>query len=268
MKEQWLFGTNWKMNKTAQEAAHYSSCLRVSLERMRGSEMAQVFVLPPYTAITAVKEVSDGKFWVGAQNMHWAEWGPHTGEISAPMLTELGIDLVQLGHAERRESFNDTDAAINRKVLTALRFGLRPLICVGEGQEEKKFRAERETVGRQVRIAMADVARELVSKIIIAYEPVWAIGEGADAADSACVRGMNQHLRNILADMFGSAAADEVAIVYGGSVTNAAAPEMLINGECDGLFVGRAALDYSNFAELIRMCLQAAHDPHARLQGV
>jgi triosephosphate isomerase len=149
-----LFGTNWKMNKTRQEASDSTSRLLELLETTRGIEQAQVFVIPPFTAIDAVKRASGGKLWTGAQNMHWAKWGAYTGEISAPMLIELGVDLVQLGHAERRRYFNETDTEVNRKVHSALRYALRPLICVGEQAEDKEFGVARETLSRQIKIVL------------------------------------------------------------------------------------------------------------------
>ena len=124
-----FLGTGWKMNKTAHEAVDYTQRLIAHLSEIRGHQSFQLFVLPPFTAIEAVKRAADGKFWVGAQNMHWAKQGAFTGEISAPMLSELGVDLVELGHAERRMYFNETDEALQRKVAAALEFNIRPLVC-------------------------------------------------------------------------------------------------------------------------------------------
>ena len=160
----WLFGSNWKMYKTVSEATEYAEELGNRLEAM-SLDGAQVFVIPPYTAIDAVRRAGRGRFWVGAQNMHWDKSGPYTGEISGPMLSELGVDLVEIGHAERRQYFNESDPDVNRKVHTALQFHLRPLICIGEELADKQFGVEKETVARQLRIALHGVAAELAGAV-------------------------------------------------------------------------------------------------------
>jgi triosephosphate isomerase len=254
LKRKWLFGTNWKMNKTAREAAHYAAVLRGRMERIN-RDLAQVFVLPPYTSIEAVKRNSADSFWVGAQNMHWEEFGPYTGEISAPMLAELGIDLVQLGHAERRAMFLETDAHVNRKLLAALRAGFRPLVCFGEPAGEREPEAARETCVRQLRIALDRVPPAAVGRIILAYEPAWAIGVDGIAADPDYVCDMTVLFRQTLGEILGPDAASSIPILYGGSVSAAGAPALLAATGVDGLFVGRAALDPEAFATLIESCL-------------
>ncbi len=150
------------------------SCCNLLADRLCDSSL---------TAIETVRKAAAGKFLVGAQNMHWADWGPYTGEISAPMLQELGVELVALGHAERREFYNETDADVNRKIHTAYRFGLRPLLCIGEEAKDRDFGVEHETIARQLRIALHDVPSQFVSQMMIAYEPCWAIGDGGTTAD-------------------------------------------------------------------------------------
>ncbi len=255
-----IFGTNWKMNKTASEAAAYSATLRDLLAHMNCPDSVQVFVVPPYTSIAAAKAASEGKFWVGAQNMHWEESGPYTGEISASMLSELGVDLVQLGHAERRAMFNETDFLINRKVHAALRAGFRPLVCIGETLQDREFKVERETCVRQLRIALNDLPVSAAKRVMIAYEPAWAIGEGSIAADSSQIRAMNEVFRSLLAELFGSDEAESIPVLYGGSVHPRDAAGMLADSGVDGLFVGRAALDPVAFASLIRFCLPATQN--------
>ncbi len=249
-------GTSWKMNKTVREAIDYTRRLLELLEGLDRSDAVQVFVVPPFTAIAAVKRASEGKMWVGAQNMHWAERGAYTGEISAPMLQELGVDLVELGHAERRRYFNETDADVNRKVHAALRHGLRPLVCVGELAEDKRRGVGRETVRNQVRTAFAEVEASRASHLIVAYEPVWAIG--ADSADIGMdyVREVQNHIRATLEEMLGPSAAALVPVIYGGDVNLRNAASLVRESGTDGLFIGRAALEAENFAELIRTALQ------------
>lgn len=244
------------MNKTVREAIDYTRRLLGLLEGFDWSGAVQVFVVPPFTAIEAVKRASEGKLWVGAQNMHWAERGAYTGEISALMLQELGVDLVELGHAERRRYFNETDADVNRKVHAALRHGLRPLVCVGEQAEDKRRGAGRETVRSQVRTVFAEVEASRASHLIVAYEPVWAIG--ADSADIGMdyVREVQNHIRATLEEMLGPSAAALVPVIYGGDVNLRNAASLVTESGTDGLFIGRAALEAENFAELIRTALQ------------
>jgi L-erythrulose 1-phosphate isomerase len=259
----WLFGTNWKMHKTVREASEYAMqlCGRLKAMNLDGTH---VFVIPSYPAIDAVRRIGAGSFWVGAQNMHWAEWGPYTGEISAPMLRELGVDLVELGHAERRQYFNETDPDINRKVQAALRVGIRPLVCVGEVLDDKNYGVERETVARQVRIALHGVTAQQAPSVIIAYEPVWAIGDSGTTADPDYIRNMIAMLRDLLGAMFSADVARAIQLLYGGSVFPQDAPALLASSGANGLFVGRAALDPDEFADLIRDCMAAAPSPSAR----
>lgn len=258
MKQNWLFGTNLKMNKNAREAAEYAAVLRQRIRGMKLEANIQIFVIPPYTSIEAVKESGGGAFWVGAQNMHWEESGAYTGEISTAMLAELGIDLVMLGHSERREMFHETDAMINKKVLAALRAGFRALVCIGETAMDREFNTARETCARQLRIAMNGVAAEDAERIILLYEPAWAIGVHGVIAAPSYIREMRFHFQAILEELFGGSRCGRIPILYGGSVSAGGAAELLLNSEMDGLGVGRSALDATAFANLIESCLAAA----------
>jgi triosephosphate isomerase len=250
-----LFGSNWKMHKTVSEAISYTRRLLQEIERLPGLDQIQVFVVPPYTAIAAVKQESGGRLWVGAQNMHWAESGPYTGEISAPMLKELDVDLVELGHAERRQHFGETDSTINQKLHMALRFGLRALICIGEQLDQKVSGVGRESVARQLRAILAGVPDREAGKLIVAYEPVWAIGEDGTTADAHYVRLMCDYIRGVVAQAFGPGPARDVRVIYGGDVKATNAGEILGQGGVDGLFIGRAAWQAEGFVSLIRACL-------------
>ena len=259
MNTQRLFlGTNWKMHKTIQEATDYARRLLELLDTIPIPEGVQLFLIPPFTSIAAVKQVSRGKFWVGAQNMHSEEWGAYTGEISAPMLKELGADLVELGHAERRRLFNETDAAVNRKVHLALAHGLRPLVCIGESAEDKFSGVEREALTRQIKIALHGMSKPQASSLIVAYEPIWAIGESGTAADAEWIRSMGDHIRNVLGSLFGSEAGQGIPVIYGGSVNESNASQILSETGANGLFIGRAAWDPDNFFRLINVCLESA----------
>jgi L-erythrulose 1-phosphate isomerase len=255
-----LLGTSWKMNKTTQEAFDYVGRLLEELRSTRNLQKVQIFVIPPFTCLSAVKQRSSGKFWVGAQNMHSETWGAFTGEISAPMLKDLGVDMVELGHAERRHYFNENDVAINRKVQLALQYGIRPLICVGESAEEKDFGVERESVARQIKIALKGVSVDQLSSIIVAYEPTWAIGNSGSAAEPGYIRIMSNHIRQVLRSLFGEKARILIPVIYGGTVNSGNAGEILARGGLDGLFIGRAAWDAEAFASLIRISLESISD--------
>lgn len=247
-----LLGTGWKMNKTVHEAVEYASRLPPLLAGVTGLDNVQLFVIPPFTAIEAVKRSSAGHFWVGAQNMHWDDWGAFTGEISAPMLLELGVDLVELGHAERRRYFNETDEAIGRKVSAAIKHGIRPLVCVGEQRADRDRGLEKETIERQLRCALAAVLPEQAHRVIVAYEPVWAIGQST-AASVADVRAMTSIVRDLLSNLFGSAGAS-IPVLYGGTVDAENCTALLTEGLTDGLFVGRAAWSPEGFARIAAAC--------------
>jgi triosephosphate isomerase len=251
-----FLGTGWKMNKTVREAVDYTHRLIAQLGTIPGDNSFQLFVLPPFTAIDAVKRAAGGRFWVGAQNMHWAKQGAFTGEISAPMLSDLGVDLVELGHAERRMYFNETDDAIRRKVEAALECNIRPLICVGEQREERERGSGHDVVAQQLRGALRGIPAEAVSRLIVAYEPVWAIGEHGTAATADDVRVMQEHIRGTLAGMF-SASAASIPVLYGGTVNEMNAVNLLVKGGVDGLFIGRAAWEADGFAGIIRACVNA-----------
>ena len=252
-----LFGAGWKMNKTVSESVEYVVRLLELLNKTHGIEDAQIFLIPPFTALDAVKKASPEEWWVGAQNMHWEDGGAYTGEISAPMLCELGMDLVELGHSERRQFFNEDDIRVGWKVRSALRHHLRPLICVGESGGEKELGAQKETVARQLRIAMESVEPAQAANLIIAYEPVWAIGKDGSIVSPTHVSAMSGHIRFVLASILGSEAASQVRTIYGGSVDGSNAPQILLQGNVDGLFIGRAALQAEGFAGLIEACLRA-----------
>jgi len=251
-----LLGAGWKMNNTVQEAEDYAGRLRWALDGMTGLEEMQLFVVPPFTAIAAVKRLSAGRFWVGAQNMHWEESGSYTGEISAPMLAELGVDLVELGHAERRHYFNETDETVRRKVLAALHHGLRPLVCIGETLQDRESGVAKETISRQIRMGLSGVAPECASMLMLAYEPVWAIGEDGTTASAREVSIMNTHIRQVLGEILDTQAAS-VPVLYGGTVDEENCRELLLEGGPDGLFVGRAAWHVEGFTRLIEACADA-----------
>ncbi|MFN7994683.1 MAG: triose-phosphate isomerase [Bryobacteraceae bacterium] len=255
MIQRLLLGSGWKMNKTGREAVEYCNRLIELLDGISGLDRVQLFVVPPFTALDAVKHASRGRFWVGAQNMHWEDWGAFTGEISGPMLRDIGIELVELGHAERRKLFGETDETVGTKVAAALKHGLRPLVCVGEPREDRQAGIQNETISRQLRLAFANLPPEYLSRVLIAYEPAWAIGVGSQAASPVDVALMAAHSRSVLEDMFGPASAS-IPILYGGTVDAQNCTSLIADGDVDGLFIGRASWDPKGFAAIISNCLK------------
>jgi triosephosphate isomerase len=239
------------MNKTRAEAAEYARSL---IDELAPSPVAAtVFVLPPFTALDRVGELARGTpLKVGAQNMHWADAGPYTGEVSPLMVRECGATLVELGHFERRLEFNETSSSVNKKVCAALRHDLVPLICVGETAAEREQSVAEDVVSCQVRIALHGVGTDQVPRVLIAYEPGWAIGETGTEADATEVNAMHRRIRCVIESQHGAAVSEQVHILYGGSITNANAPGYALQPEIDGLFIGRAALDVGSFVSILR----------------
>lgn len=239
MTRPYVFGTNVKMNQTPAESAAFYRQLAVSIEV---PDDARLFVLPPFTSLGAVADVAaeaPHTIWIGAQNVHWAPEGAYTGEISLRMLLALGVDLVLLGHAERRQNFHEVDTDLNRKVLAVLGAGLRVLFAVGETADERSFGVGAETVLRQLKIGLHGVEPERLNLVHVGYEPVWSIGAGGIPATPDAVEPMASLIRDALGTIFGEAGR-QAPVLYGGSVdpSNAGAFTSLPN--VDGLFVGRA----------------------------
>jgi len=236
---------NWKMNKTVEEAAQFIDTL---LPRIAATQ-SDVVVCPPFTALAAVVERRYGTaVKVAAQNMHEEDSGAFTGEVSAAMLVELDVEAVVLGHSERRQFFGETDEALARKVPAALAAGLEPILCVGESEEARDGGETEAVLERQLQTDLAGVDSVALSGVVIAYEPIWAIGTGRVAtpeqAQEACA-----FIRDVL--RLRGAAADEIRILYGGSVKPGNAAEILSQPDVDGALVGGAALDPEDFAAIV-----------------
>jgi triosephosphate isomerase len=236
---------NWKMNKTVAEAAEFIDAL---LPRIAATQH-DVVVCPPFTALHEVVERRRGTaVRVAAQNMHFEESGAFTGEISAPMLGELDVEAVVLGHSERRQFFGETDEALAKKVPAALAADLEPILCVGESEEARDGGQTETVLERQLQADLAEVSDVDVAKVVIAYEPIWAIGTGKVAtpeqAQEACA-----FIRDVLRAR--GVAADDVRILYGGSVKPGNAAELLALPDVDGALVGGAALDAEDFAAIV-----------------
>ncbi len=235
---------NWKMFKTASEADQLVRELRGRLS----SGQVQVAVAPPFTALAAARAALTGSpVQLFAQNCHWEKQGAFTGEISAPMLKELGCDGVILGHSERRQLFGETDETVGKKLRAALEAGLHPVVCCGETLQEREGGKTWEVVSRQLRGALDSAT---AGKVTIAYEPVWAIGTGK-VATTAQAQEVHAQIRGLLRELGGAAAADNVRIQYGGSVKPDNAAELLAQPDIDGALVGGASLKADDFARII-----------------
>ena len=252
----WL-GTSWKMTKTLAEARAYVA----DLVREPVPAGVEVFVLPPLTALHAVLDArpAGSPLRVGAQNAHWAADGPVTGEVSMHQLRDAGAEIVEVGHSDRRAQFGETDQVVAAKVTAALDQHLVPLVCVGEPWSVRAGGRAAPFVADQVRTALSGVAPADVAKVLVAYEPVWAIGASGRAAAPGHVVGVLDRIRSVVAEL---APGHELAgLLYGGSVTTANAEALLDLRDLDGLFVGRSAWTADGFVELLRLCGRAAGRP-------
>ena len=240
---------NFKMNMTSSEVAPYLEVFRQETEKLNDVD---IVLIPPFTAIAKASEILGGaqKIRLGAQNMSPEAKGAYTGEISAPMLRDLFVRYVLVGHSERRRLFGETDELVRRKLVTALASELRPILCVGETLEERQAGQEKAVLEGQLRGALEGLTPDQISEVIVAYEPVWAIGTGLTATPE---QAQEAHLfiRDYLGKLAGTSLANKARILYGGSVTPANAKELMSQPDIDGALVGGASLDPRGFAEIV-----------------
>ncbi len=238
---------NWKMNKTVEEARALVFSLSIKLRDIAGVEKV---LCPPFPALVAVSALLQGTdIGLGAQNMHWEEKGAFTGEVAPNMVAEF-CNYVILGHSERRAYFGETDEAVNKKVRAALAAGLVPIVCVGETLTEYESGRTGEVVARQTRAGLRYVDPVNAARLVIAYEPVWAIGTGKASTGPAANAVVREVIRPALAELFGDDAAQAIRVLYGGSVTAANAAEFFSQPEIDGALVGGASLKVDEFAAI------------------
>jgi triosephosphate isomerase len=244
-----LIAGNWKMNKTSPDAV---SLARELVAAVGAQAAVEVVICPPFTALEAVAKVVDGSLVkLGAQNMHFEASGAFTGEVSAPMLRAIYATHVILGHSERRSLFGETDELVNKKVLAALKNQLRPILCVGESLAEREAGSTLKVVQAQTERGLDGVSKEQAATLIVAYEPVWAIGTGK-VATTEQAQEVHAFIRGLLAKHFGDPAAQKVRILYGGSMKPANAPELLAQKDIDGGLIGGASLEARSFTELVK----------------
>lgn len=256
MGKKLYFGSNLKMYKNIQDTVSYLQDL-VARTKDISREEIELFILPSYTALESAVHGTDRTFVrLGAQNMCWEKEGQFTGEISPLMLRELGLDLVMIGHSERRHVFGETDREENLKVKAALKHGFTALLCIGETAEEKDYGISPEVLRTQLKIGFHDLPVSSVPYIRVAYEPVWSIGVNGTPASAEYAEKMHQTIKNCLLEIFGKAGAD-IPVLYGGSVNPGNAEELIVQPSIDGLFTGRAAWQADKFDQLIRRAILA-----------
>lgn len=250
-----IVAANWKMNMTVAETSSFLEAFRLEVEDVTGVE---IVIAPPFTALAKLSELLGGsqKIRLAAQNMYFEKSGAYTGEISATMLRELFVKYIIIGHSERRQIFGETDALIQKKVEAALASELKPILCVGETLEEREAGKEKEVLETQLRGGLAGISVEHFPDIVIAYEPVWAIGTGKTAT-SAQAQEAHAHVRAVLAELSDQSVADKIRIQYGGSVKPANALELLSQPDIDGALVGGASLEPRGFAEIVKAGIPA-----------
>lgn len=246
-------GTSWKMNKTLAEALLFCEQFRTFYPENLKSQI-QPFVIPPFTC---VREVSDYLLnnkincLTGAQNMHFEDSGAFTGEISPIMVKDTGAKIVEIGHSERRANFGENDIAINKKVKAALKHGLTPLVCIGDSYEEKSLDVSAETVIKQMKIALFEIDKQHATQVIIAYEPIWAIGENGIAATPEEAQYIHHQLRSALVKLYGQQIAYQMILLYGGSVNLENSTLLIAQPDIDGLFIGRSAWQATGFCNIL-----------------
>jgi len=240
---------NWKMHRTAAEAGALAREVRAAAEGL--ADRVDVVIVPPFTALWAAgAELTGSRIGLGAQDVFWESQGAFTGQVSAPMLVDAGCRFVLVGHSERRQFFGDTDETVRKKASAALAAGLHPVVCVGETLPERESGRTLEVVGRQVRGALSGLDAAQIGRLTVAYEPVWAIGTGKTAS-SAQAQEVHAAIRAILREL-APAAAENVRILYGGSVKPDNAAELLSQPDVDGALVGGASLKALDFTGIIQ----------------
>jgi len=244
-----VMAANWKMYKTPDETRAY---FRDFLPMVAGHDRDEIVVCPPYTDVAAAIEAARGSnVAVGVQNVHWKADGAYTGEISAPMLLHLGATHVIVGHSERRQYFGETDDTVNLRLKTALESGLTPICCVGEVLEERDAGATDDVLRRQCTRAFHTISAKKAAKLVVAYEPVWAIGTGKTATPELAAEA-HAVIRHEVTKIFGEEFAEQLRILYGGSVKPDNASALMAQEEIDGALVGGASLDPKSFAAIVK----------------
>jgi triosephosphate isomerase len=243
-----LIAANWKMHKTVQESVVFVKEFRSMVKDIADVE---IVVAPPFTAVHAVAEAArNSNVGVAAQNVYWERQGAFTGEVSAEMVREAGAEYVIIGHSERRRLFGETDATVNKRLIAALGAKLTPIVCIGETLEEREANETLDVLDRQIRVGFDSMAGEQIGALVIAYEPVWAIGTGRNATPQQAGEA-HAHIRQRLRQWFGAEAADHGHVIYGGSVKPDNIHELIALPDVDGALVGGASLEIKGFFDIV-----------------
>ena len=243
----YVIAGNWKMNNTPAQAA----ALINEMKPLLADAKCEVVLCVPYVDIAAAVEAAKGSnIKIGAENVHFKASGAYTGEVSAEMLTACGVEYVVIGHSERRQYFGETDQTVNLRTLAALNAGLKPIVCVGETLEQRELGYTETLLKYQTKMALTNVTAEQLKNVIIAYEPVWAIGTGVTATDDQADEG-NGFVRAAVAEMFGAEAAEEITVQYGGSMNAKNAEGLLAKPNVDGGLIGGASLKAEDFSVVV-----------------
>ena len=244
-----IIAGNWKMYKTPLEAIELVNLLKRDLSDVMEVE---IVVCPPFTALADVRDIlTESNIAVGAQNLYWEDQGAFTGEVSGPMLKALDIKYVIIGHSERRQFFGETDATVNQRIKAALQNSLLPIVCIGENLKEREAGKTFDVVRKQLHGSLAGLTQEQMEKIVLAYEPVWAIGTGKTATPEQAQE-VHQFIREELAKIFGEELASEIRIQYGGSVKPENITELISQPDIDGALVGGASLKHDSFTQIVK----------------
>ena len=243
-----FIAANWKMFKTVHEAVVFVKEFR---SMVKDIDDVEIVVAPPFTAVHAVAEAArNTPIGVSGQDLHWEREGAFTGEVSAPMLREAGADYVIIGHSERRRLFGETDEAVNRKIVAAFGSKLTPIVCIGETLEEREADQTADVLDRQIKNGLDAMTGDQVGALVIAYEPVWAIGTGRNATPIQAAEA-HAHIRGRLRQWFGAPAADHCHVIYGGSVKPDNIHELIVLPDVDGALVGGASLEVRGFFDIV-----------------
>ena len=250
-----LIAGNWKMFKTVHETIVFTKELRSVLKDVAGVE---IVVAPPFTSVHAAAEaLRNSNIAVAAQDLYWEREGAFTGEVSAAMIKDAGAEFVIIGHSERRRLFGETDVMVNRKTIAAIAAGLTPIVCVGETLEERERNETLAVLDRQIKDGLDAVTGAQIADLVVAYEPVWAIGTGRNAT-AAQAEEAHQHIRQRLKQWFGGDAAAACHVIYGGSVKPDNIAQLIAEPDVDGALVGGASLEIRSFADIVTRSRQAA----------
>jgi triosephosphate isomerase len=249
MERQPIMAANWKLHKTVAEAQQFVEALKAGTDRLEGVE---VVVAAPFTALYAMSKALQGtSIHLAAQDVFWQTHGAYTGEISAPMLVDVGCSHVIIGHSERRQYFGETDDTVQRKVQAALAAGLRSIVCIGETLTQRQAGETFRIIETQIHSGLAGCDADQASRLVLAYEPIWAIGTGVTATPAEAQEAHRQ-IRHLLAEMWGEAAAQGIRIQYGGSVRPENVAALMAEADIDGALVGGASLEVESFIGILR----------------